>query len=638
MTCIISTMLTLLACSISVIACSLPCTQTPAAGRTYVVDRRAANAADENPGTRARPLRTIQAGANLAQPGDTVLVKAGIYREEVVPPRGGTSPARPITYLAAAGEAVSVRGSERITTWVDQGEGVWMVELKTAFFKGYNPFARPVAGKWLYRRGGYRLGDVYCKGEALRQTMTLADLRTTPNTWFVDPRFGYSNKTEFPEARQYQDGKISIWANFGLVDPNENLAEINARATCIFPEKTGLKHIVIDGFDVRHAAPQWGDIYTLEKGAIGMKYGYGWTIQNCTITNSRNIGISMGVTDEVPFPRVLHEGGCNIPPLNTLGHHIIRDNVIRRCGQTGIYGCYGAVGSVIERNVITETNYRSEWLGSNQAAIKILFPIDVVIRDNLLVGVAGVRTQAKGIWLDWGSQNTRVTGNVLCDFGNNRGLFLEVNFGPIIVDNNIVARCSIAVESNGVIFANNLFSDCSFRFFCNAKRTTPYYEPHSTVRAGKTSVTLEHVRLYNNIISGGAGFGSKLVMSKGNDGSGIESDHNVFLNGALGFPEADGNSIVHEAATDITLGERKGTWRLKMDLPDAVLAGGHPLVTSNLIGRIPLAAMLMENPDGTPLDITADYFGGRIDPAKVRPGPIQKLTLGANSLGVWPKD
>ncbi len=72
--------------------------------------------------------------------------------------------------------------------------------------------------------------------------------------------------------------------------------------------------------------------------------------------------------------------------------------------------------------------------------------------------------------------------------------------------------------------------------------------------------------------SGGAGLGSKLVLSKGNDGSGIESDHNVFLNGVLGFPEADGNSIVHEAATDTTLGERRGTWRLKMDLPDAVLA------------------------------------------------------------------
>ena len=119
----------------------------------------------------------------------------------------------------------------------------------------------------------------------------------------------------------FPDGKIQIWANFGEADPNTNLTEINARATAIFPEKSDLKFIVIDGFDVRHTAPQWGDIYTVEKGAIGTRYGYGWTIENCTITNSRNIGISLGVTDEVHFPRGdeggLLEGGSNIPPLET---------------------------------------------------------------------------------------------------------------------------------------------------------------------------------------------------------------------------------------------------------------------------------------------------------------------------------
>ena len=63
---------------------------------TFVVNNQAANASDKNPGTKAQPLKTIQAGANRAQPGDTVLVKAGIYREEVIPPRGGTSPEKPI--------------------------------------------------------------------------------------------------------------------------------------------------------------------------------------------------------------------------------------------------------------------------------------------------------------------------------------------------------------------------------------------------------------------------------------------------------------------------------------------------------------------------------------------------------------
>jgi alpha-N-arabinofuranosidase len=76
----------------------------------------AKNGNDLNKGTDESPFLTIQAAANIAQPGDTILVKAGIYREEVKPPRSGTKD-KPITYLAATGENVSIRGSEQITGW-----------------------------------------------------------------------------------------------------------------------------------------------------------------------------------------------------------------------------------------------------------------------------------------------------------------------------------------------------------------------------------------------------------------------------------------------------------------------------------------------------------------------------------------
>lgn len=609
-------------------------------GRIYVINNGAASACDDNPGTDAKPLKTIQAGANRAQPGDRILVKAGIYREEVVPPRGGTSPQRPITYLAAPGEEVSIRGSERIATWKDQGGGVWMVELDTAFFKGYNPFAIPVSGEWL-SSSQYRLGDVYSGGEAYAQKFRIEDMKAAPHTWYTDTAYGYVNKAEFPDDRQYPGGKIQIWANFGKVNPNTSLTEINARATAIFPEKSHLKYIVIDGFDIRHTAPQWGDIYTLEKGAIGPRYGYGWTIQNCTITNSRNIGISLGVTEEVHFPREdegdLLEGGSNIPPLETIGHHLIRNNVIKRCGQAGIYGCYGAVGSVIEGNVISETNYRSEWHGSNQAAIKILFPIDVVIRDNLLFGMPGVKTRAKGIWLDWGSQNTRVTGNIVYDFEDSLGLFLEVNFGPVIVDNNVFIRSSISVQSNGVVFAHNLFSDCGFDFSASADRIVPYFKPHSTVRAGKTAVSLRHNRIFNNVIIGGAGFNCDKLIRGNADASGIQADHNVYLDGAGGFANQDEASVVADSKTDIRFNVGKDAATVNLKVPPAVFRAKCPLITSKLIGKIPLADMFMEHPDSAALDITTDYFGQAINPTKARPGPFQNIKAGNNSFRLWPK-
>lgn len=51
---------------------------------------------DSSPGTRGAPLRSIQRAADRAQPGDTITVHEGIYRERVSPPRGGESDAKRI--------------------------------------------------------------------------------------------------------------------------------------------------------------------------------------------------------------------------------------------------------------------------------------------------------------------------------------------------------------------------------------------------------------------------------------------------------------------------------------------------------------------------------------------------------------
>ena len=43
------------------------------------VDQKAPAADDRNPGTEAKPFKTIQTAVDVARPGDTIYVKAGLY-------------------------------------------------------------------------------------------------------------------------------------------------------------------------------------------------------------------------------------------------------------------------------------------------------------------------------------------------------------------------------------------------------------------------------------------------------------------------------------------------------------------------------------------------------------------------------
>jgi hypothetical protein len=79
------------------------------AGSTYYVST---TGSDSNPGTIAQPFVTINHGASVLQPGDTLYIRGGTYAEflnNVVP--SGTSWASPVTIAACQGETVTIEAS-----------------------------------------------------------------------------------------------------------------------------------------------------------------------------------------------------------------------------------------------------------------------------------------------------------------------------------------------------------------------------------------------------------------------------------------------------------------------------------------------------------------------------------------------
>jgi len=102
------------------------------AGTTYYV---ATNGSDANPGTSARPWRTIQKAASTVTAGSTVRVRSGTYNEVVTPAHSGKAGA-PITYMADAGAKVYLDGTGKPGGY---GFGIWNIAAKSHIIvKGFH--------------------------------------------------------------------------------------------------------------------------------------------------------------------------------------------------------------------------------------------------------------------------------------------------------------------------------------------------------------------------------------------------------------------------------------------------------------------------------------------------------------------
>ncbi|MFO1500982.1 MAG: right-handed parallel beta-helix repeat-containing protein, partial [Verrucomicrobiota bacterium] len=459
-----------LAC-IAALGGALAMTWTPVSrGTEYHV---ALQGNDGHRGTKAAPLRHIQRASDLAQPGDTITVHAGIYRERINPPRGGASEKKRIVYRAAPGEQVEIRGSEVLRGWAEVQDGVWKVTLPNSFFAGFNPYADLIRGDWFEPKGRqHHTGAVYLNGEWLTEAAKLEDV-LAPTTGAPTPSplwFG-----------QVDEANTTVWAQFKGVDPNEQLVEINVRRTVFYPDQPGRNFITVRGFALRHAATPWAPPTAEQVGLIGTHWSKGWIIEDNVVSHSICSGIALGkhgdqfdntsANTAEGYVKTIERGHQNRWNRETIGHHLVRNNTISHCEQAGIVGSLGAAFSTVSGNTIHDIHVRRLFTGAEMAGIKFHAAIDTTIRNNHIY-----RT-CLGLWLDWMAQGTRVSANL---FHDNAGqdLFVEVDHGPFLVDNNLfLSGVSLLDMSEGGAYAHNLFAG-KIISRPEPSRETPYHPAH----------------------------------------------------------------------------------------------------------------------------------------------------------------
>jgi alpha-N-arabinofuranosidase len=608
----------------------------------------ATNGNDANPGTPAKPLRTIQRGAELARPGDVITVHPGVYRERINPPRGGESDTRRIVYQAAPDEQVEIKGSEVVTNWVKVQDDVWQVTLPNAFFGGFNPYTNLIHGDWFSPKGReHHTGAVYLNGDWLTEAVKLDDVLKPTSTaplWF-----GKVDKDN-----------TTIWAQFKAVNPNEQLVEINVRQTVFYPDQPGRNYLTVRGFTMRHAATPWAPPTAEQIGLIGTHWSKGWVIESNVISHSVCSGIALGkhgdqwdnTSADTAEGYVKTIERAHAHPIawtkENIGHHLVRNNTISYCEQTGVVGSLGAAFSTITGNTIHDIHVRRLFTGAEMAGIKLHAAIDATIQGNHIY-----RT-CRGLWLDWMAQGTRVSQNLFHDNAA-EDLFVEVNHGPFMVDNNLfLSAVNLLDVSEGGAYPYNLFTGKIIT--CpEPGRETPYHPAHSTTVAGLATTKGGDDRFYNNILVGRGGADGSLgrpAAKKDPQWSGgfglwvydyrefpLQTGGNVFYNGAQ--PYGQGTNDVVRSASDpkVKLVQQDGQFILQLTLDSELSQADTAPVTTALLGKAKIPGLAYENADGSPLKLDTDYFGKKRSQAKPTPGPFEnpgkgdlslKLTTGGN--------
>jgi alpha-N-arabinofuranosidase len=603
---------------VSPILCLLLLLSVATQGREYHVSVKGD---DTNKGTAQTPLRTISRAAEAAQPGDIITVHEGTYRERINPPRGGRSDQNRIIYQAAPGEKVIIKGSEVIKDWRKVQNDTWKVTIGNSFFGEFNPYSNLIHGDWFNPKGrNHHTGAVYLNGHWLTEAANPDDvLKPITNTpmWFG----------------QVDETNTTIWAQFRDFNPNETEVEINVRQTVFYPSKPRVNFITVRGFTMMHAATPWAPPTAEQIGLIGTHWSKGWIIENNDIRYSTCVGVSLGKYGDQwdntsqntaeGYVKTIERAMENGWSKENIGHHVVRNNHISHCEQAGIVGSLGAVFSTITGNNIHDIHVRQLFTGAEMAGIKIHAAIDTEISHNHIY-----RT-CRGIWLDWMAQGARVTGNLLHDNNTCEDLFVEVDHGPFLIDNNIfLSNRSLLDMSEGGAYVHNLFAG-RIVHRPELSRQTPFHPPHSTKVAGLQNIRGGDDRFYNNIFAtDGLDAYDKAALPMYIEG-------NVYYNGAKPFAKETNHVEKPDFDPEIKIVEEGDSTFLLIALDDSLRVLDNPLITTPLLGRAKIPNAAYENPDGTTLKIDTDYFGKKRSEENPSAGPFENPGEGKLSLKVW---
>jgi hypothetical protein len=402
------------------------------ADRILIVDPRHPQAADINAGSAEAPFKTISAAANIVEPGDTVLIRSGTYRERVQIERGGTAD-KPVVFRADLAANVVVTGADVLDKLQEEpGEDrIYSVPWPHVFI-GWNPTRTHPADDYHALVG--RAEQVFVNGYPLRQVLCGRERppreQLSRGTFLVDE----------PGKRLY------VWG-FHNEDLAKQLVEASTR-DLLWEVKAPYVHT--RGLRFRYAANM------AQHGAVALS-GQGDVLEDCVCERMNSIGATFA------------------GPGLTVRRCVFQDN-----GQMGFSA--GGAHNLLFTGCLVRNNNTKGWnRGWEAGGDKLCMSRGVVIEQSQFLDNRG-----NGIWFDIGNEDCTVRNCLIAD-NEDGGIFYEISYGLHAHDNVIIgngfaltpgawgAQAAISLSSSpGCLIERNLMIGNKEGFnFREQGRTTP---------------------------------------------------------------------------------------------------------------------------------------------------------------------
>ena len=329
----------------------------------------------------AEQVHTIGEAIERVEPGGTVLLHAGVYRELVTADKSGTAD-KPITIRSAEGESVILTGADRLTDWslIPGDDRIYSTPWPYKFVAWTKSYTHPSDD---YHRLIGRCEQVLVNGYLLRQVLERDKL--SRGTFFVD--IGVQRLYVQPASNQ---------------DITQDKALVEASTRDLILQVQG-SYVVIQGIRFRFAANR------AQQGAVALA-GDHITVEDCIFEHTNASGATFT--------------GKNI---------VVRNCTFQHNGQLG-FGAGRAHGLRLTGCTVRDNNTKGFDRGWEAGGDKIC-----LTRGGVLESCIFAENRGNGIWFDIGNEDCEVH-NCLIANNENAGIFYEISYGLHAHDNVIIGN------------------------------------------------------------------------------------------------------------------------------------------------------------------------------------------------------